>query len=112
MLPKKNRLTKKTDFDKIFKEGEGLKERGLLFKVKTGEGVSRFGIVVSKKVSRKATERNRIRRILSEAIAQLKVEITKPVDIVIIVLPSFRIRKEGAAREALSQLLQKARLLK
>lgn len=35
------------------------------------EDASRFGFIVSKKISKKAVERNRVRRLLSEAVRQL-----------------------------------------
>ena len=88
MLPQKNRLAKKKDFDLVFQHGRGFKEGFLYFKIKeNGLSFSRFGSVVSKKFSKKAVERNKIRRRLREIIRKKLPEIKKPIDIVIIVNP-------------------------
>lgn len=68
-LNKKNRLKKKRDFEDVFKKGKAVKGSFLFIKYKKNElGLSRFGFVVSAKVAKKAVERNRIRRILSEVV--------------------------------------------
>src|SRR3989344_5478377 len=68
-LNKKNRLKKKRDFEDVFKKGRAVKGSFLLIKYKKNDlGLPRFGFVVSAKVARKAAERNKIRRILSEAV--------------------------------------------
>ena len=68
-LNKKNRLKKKRDFEDVFKKGKAVKGSFLFIKYKKNElGVPRFGFVVSAKVARKAVERNKTRRILSEAV--------------------------------------------
>lgn len=68
-LNKKNRLKKRRDFEEVFKKGKAVKDSFLFIKYRKNElGVSRFGFVVSAKVAKKAVERNKIRRILSEAV--------------------------------------------
>ncbi len=68
-LNKKNRLKKKRDFENVFKKGKAVKGSFLFIKYRNNElGVPRFGFVVSAKIAKKAVERNRIRRILSESI--------------------------------------------
>lgn len=68
-LNKKNRLKNKRDFEDVFKKGRAVKGSFLFIKYKKNEsGVSRFGFVVSAKIAKKAVERNKIRRILSEGV--------------------------------------------
>ncbi len=68
-LNKKNRLKKKRDFEDVFKKGKAVKGSFLFIKYRRNEfGSPRFGFVVSTKVARNAVERNKIRRILSEAV--------------------------------------------
>jgi ribonuclease P protein component len=68
-LNKKNRLKKKRDFEDVFKKGKAVKGSFLLIKYKKNEsGASKFGFVISAKVAKKAVERNKIRRILSETV--------------------------------------------
>ncbi len=68
-LNKKNRLKKKRDFEGVFKKGKAVKGSFLFIKYTKNElGVPRLGFVVSAKIAGKAVERNKIRRILSEAV--------------------------------------------
>lgn len=92
MLPKVNSLKKKKDFEKVFKEGQSFKESFLYLKIKKNNlKSSRFGFVVSKKISKKATIRNKIKRRLRE-ITRIKLPfIKKGIDGVIIVASGFEV---------------------
>jgi ribonuclease P protein component len=69
MLPQKNRIQKKKDIEKIFKRGRTFKEASLILKtIKNSLGISRFGFIVSQKVSKKANVRNKIKRRLREIV--------------------------------------------
>lgn len=69
MLPKINRLTKEKDFKTVFEKGEIIKNDFLIFKIfKNNLKESRFGFIVSKKISNKATVRNKVKRKLREAV--------------------------------------------
>jgi ribonuclease P protein component len=88
MLGQKNRLTKKKDFDSVFKQGQSFKQGFLYLKIKKNKlASSRFGFIVSKKFSKKAVERNKIKRRLREIIKEELVKIKKPVDVIIVVNP-------------------------
>ena len=68
-LNKKNRLKKKRDFEEVFKNGKTIKGVFLFIKFKKNDvSATRFGFIVSVKVSRKAVERNKLRRIFSEIV--------------------------------------------
>lgn len=63
MLPRRNRLLQKRDFDLLYRSGRFINSN--FFKVsflKTETKGFRAGVVVSTKVSKSAVERNRIRR--------------------------------------------------
>jgi len=90
MLPKKNRLTKKKDFDFIFKKGQTAKSGFLIFKfLKNRLNEDRFGIIVSKKVSNKSVQRNlvkrRLRKAISDSIKDFKNH--QYLDVIIMTLP-------------------------
>ena len=88
MLGQKNRLTKKKDFDSVFKQGQGFKQGFLYLKIKKNNlDSSRFGFIVSKKFSKKAVERNKIKRRLREVVKKELPKIKKPVDLIIVVNP-------------------------
>ena len=66
MLPKKNRLTA-NDFKRVGGAGPIRMFKGVYCVVKEFVGARvgpRFGVVISKKVDKRASERNRIRRIV------------------------------------------------
>ena len=111
MLSKINRLTRKKDFEMIFKKGKGFKEDFLLLKIiKNNLGLIRFGFIVSQKVSKKATVRNRIKRRL-RAIAGREVKKNKRgFDILFIVLPGLEKKKFQDVEKIINKLLQKTRI--
>ncbi len=68
MLSKINRLAKKSDFQKVFKDGRLVAGELIWLKYKKNDvGRSRAGFVVGLKVSKKAVERNKIKRRLRSA---------------------------------------------
>lgn len=65
-LPKKNRLTKKKEIDQLFKEKKTVRGVFLFIRYKENDSIlSRFAFIIPNKIYSKATDRNRIRRILS-----------------------------------------------
>lgn len=69
MLSRENRIRKKKDIERIFKRGRTFKEAFLILKtLKNDSNFSRFGFIVSQKVSKKANVRNKIKRRLREII--------------------------------------------
>ena len=69
MLPKELRLSKKKDFDEVFRRGRKKVFRHFFVHwQRTNLGHPRVGIIVSNKVSKKAVIRNTIRRRVREII--------------------------------------------
>lgn len=112
MLPKKNRIKKESEIKKVFKEGKSKKEGFLILKtIKGNFKESRFGFIVSKKIAKKSSVRNRIKRQL-RAIVQLKIKKIKPgTDNLIIALSGIENNKFGKTKEDLEKILIKAKLL-
>jgi len=112
MLPKLNRLTKKTDFDLVFKKGESLKNNSLVFKVlKNNLAGPRFGFVVSKKVSNKATARNKIKRRLRKSVLDNLKSIKKSVDVVVVTLPGIENKEFSEIKSIVSESFKKLKLI-
>ena len=111
MLKKQHRLAKTKDVQKTFARGRGFFNP--LFSVKffrkTTPGI-RFTVVVSTKVSKKAVDRNRLKRITREFI-RLNISNFTQGDYVISLKPLVKKVPEKEYLEKLSSLLVNARLI-
>lgn len=108
-LPRQNRLRKKRDFDAVFKNRKVARGSFLFIKFRENNTrISRFGFVVSAKVAGKAVVRNRIRRVLSEAIRLNMNDTKQGYDIVVVI-----IKREEAdkLRDDLLKILRAAKLI-
>lgn len=113
MLQKRCRLIGKKDFQKVLKKGRGLKEDFLSLKmVKNNLTEKRFGFIVSGKISKRATLRNKIKRRLRELVRRRAEKIKEGVDVVLIALPGLEKKVFWQVEEILDNLLKKARVFK
>jgi ribonuclease P protein component len=88
MLKKENRISLNKDFDRVFKTGQSFYGKVLGFKAaKNMLPDSRFGILISAKISKKAVIRNRFKRQLREIIHEELPKLKTGYDVVLIVLP-------------------------
>lgn len=111
MLSFRNRLKKQKDFENVFKNGKGFKQGSLYLKSNENKlQSSRFGFVVSKKFSKKAVDRNRIKRILREIVREMIDKIKTGLDIVIIVNPGAKADFQELT-ETINRLLKKSGLI-
>ncbi len=112
MLPKLNRLKKKKDFEKVFKLGKGAKLSFIALKFnKNGLKNSRFGFIVSLKVSKKAVVRNRIKRRLRESVKKKINNVKKGLDIVLISFPSLKNKDFQETDKIVEKLFKKSGIL-
>ena len=110
MLGAENRLKKKKDFEKIFKQGRGFKRGHLYLKItKNGLEHSRFGFIVGKNFSKKAVERNKIKRKLRELIKENLNKIKTGTDCVLVVMPGAESNYDKL-KETVAKLFKKAGL--
>jgi len=85
MLPSVLRLKKKKDFERVFNLGHTSSGDFFILKqVSNSLSFTRFGFIVSTKVSSKATDRNKLRRQISEIIRLNLEKIKTGFDVVII----------------------------
>ena len=114
MLTRDKRLIKNRDFDRVYQKGKKcFAESFNLIFLPNRVSITRVGIVVGKKFSRKAVERNRTKRIFREAIRPVYSHIQPGYDIVIFVKKPHRdsLRVETMKR-ALLETMKKAGILK
>jgi ribonuclease P protein component len=112
MLPLKNRLRKKTDIEKVFKKGKGFKEDLLILKkVKNNLKEARFGFIVSQKVSKKASTRNKIKRRLRALVEKRLKKIMPGTDALIMVAPGTEKKDFWEVGKRIDGLFKKAKMI-
>lgn len=112
VLSKKFSLSKKKDFEAVYKKGK--RTHGEFVTVITSKNeinISRFGVIVSNKVSKKATERNKIRRRISEIIRQNLGLLKKGLDVIIIAKIQILDKKYEDIESEILKLFKKQKIL-
>lgn len=111
MLVEKNRLKKKKDFENVFKKGKSFKEDFLILKVFPNcLNLTRFGFIVSQKISKKATLRNKIKRKFSELVRLKMKNLKKGIDAVLMALPGIETKDFWEIEEIVNKLFKKAKI--
>lgn len=112
MLPAKNRIKRKKDFEIVFKRGANIKSPLLVLKfLKNNLDYSRFGFIVSQKVSKKAVIRNKVRRRLSEVARDEIKNIKTGLDIVFISLSGIEKKSFLEVKKDTLSLLLKGKII-
>ena len=111
-LKRAARLRNSGDFQRVRQQGRSLFSRLLILAWSPNEiGRTRIGFVVSKRIAKQAVERNRLKRLLGEAVRGYIPDILPEMDIVI----SARNAASAAPLSTLTNdiriLLQRAKLL-
>ena len=108
-LTKKERLLKPSEFQMVYKQGSWIANREIAFNYKLQSSNSenkkrqadnRLGLVVSKKVSKRAVDRNRLKRHFREWFRQNKTNFMN-MDIIVTAKPALR---DKTAEQILSSL--------
>ena len=112
MLLRINRLTKKKDIEEVLKKGKGFKEAFLILKTARNKlKISRFGFIVSQKISKKAVIRNKIKRRLREIVKAKLKTIKTGTDNLLIVSPGLETKDFWEIEETIDRLFQSAELI-
>jgi len=112
MLPRTNRLQKTKDIKKVFKRGKEVKEDLLILRtVKNNLDNSRFGFIVSQKVSKRASLRNKVKRRLRDLVKGKLKKIKTGKDYLLIALPGLETKSFKDIKEAVDKLFEKAKII-
>lgn len=113
MLSKEYKLKKKNDFKKVFNKGRYYQQGFIKLKfAKNNLKKSRFGFIVGLKVSKKAVERNRIKRRLEETTRLCINELKQGFDVAVMVDPIIKEKKYGEIKEELMGAYKKSKIWK
>lgn len=109
MLPKKYRLAKNRDFEKIYKYTSKIKGSFLSLRYQANNlENSRFGFVVPNYVSKKSSIRNRFKRQMREGV---KIDLPRIKPGFDVIIKMDKIRNQGDFNQEVDYLFQKAHLL-
>lgn len=113
MPPKQPSLSKKKDFENVFKRGRSFYAKFLGVKAVVNQLESnRFGIIVSAKVSKKAVERNKLKRRLRTAAREFNHRLKTGFDLALVVLPGAVKADYQTLAGELEKILAKLKLFK
>lgn len=114
MLSRVNRLLSDRDFIKVKTNGKVFQSDsfGLAYLQRNDSLPSRFGFVVSNKISKKATVRNKIKRELREAVRKITQEIKEEFDIIFLVKQKMTFLKKDEIEKEVGESLLKSGLMK
>lgn len=111
MIAQKNRL-KKADFERIFRNGNKSCNQFVNMRYIANKlDFCRFAVIVSNKISNKATIRNKIRRRIKAVLHENLANFKQNIDIVFTVLPAMAKADFSENRVILLNLLKKNNLL-
>jgi ribonuclease P protein component len=110
-MEKEYRLRKKDDFGRVYREGRSVANRELVLYYLPNQAVSHFrlGVSVSKKVGR-AVLRNRLKRLVKEAVRTERERIKAGYDLVVIVRLGAREADFHQLVRSITHLLKKSNL--
>jgi ribonuclease P protein component len=115
VLPKANRLRHWRDFQTVYQQGIRCRGNCLMLRALRRSNsdlvATRFGISISRKVSKHAVTRNRIERQIRAALRHLLPQIVSGWDCIIVVKPTDGACNYGQFLQELKQLLAKIEVL-
>ena len=113
MLSKINRLRKKKDFQRAYQQGRSFSAPELWMKIFPNHlGINRVGIVVSRKISRKAVQRNLIKRRLRNLVRHYLPSLPSGYDIVFTARPGVLEKSYLSLQKTVEGLFRRSQLLK
>ncbi|RNB55622.1 ribonuclease P protein component [Brevibacillus gelatini] len=112
-MHRSHRLKKNEHFQAVFQRGTSVanKQFVLYFAKQEEQAAFRAGISVSKKIGN-AVIRNRVKRLIREAVARLESDIPLGLDLVIIARPGVEAMSLDAIEQSLLHVMKRAKVIK
>jgi ribonuclease P protein component len=113
MLAKPNRLTRRRDFDALFKKGRGVSDASLSLRyTKTGlDKPFRLAFIISTKTEKSAVRRNRAKRQAREIVRPMIAKLPKGVDGALSIRRPFLSMSPVQQKQAITRLFSRAKLI-
>ena len=114
--PKRGRLSRSAEFERVYRQGRSVGSRFLVLHAFPRAGTEpaegpRLGVSVSRQVGG-AVDRNRVKRLLREAFAELAAQVPENHDVVVVARPEARdlAEREGldGIRRELAELVERS----
>lgn len=114
MIPRKFRLSGKGNIEKVKRDGRSVQSDtfGLKYLKNSSDLNSRFGLVVSKKISAKAVIRNKIKRMIRYSFMQLAPAISEDYDILLFAKKNILGSSTASVLKELKESLEKEGIIK
>lgn len=100
------------EFEEVLKKGKGFKSDNLILKILPKGKEKRFGFLISKKILKKAVERNKLKRRLREILRENVEKIKEGTRIVFITLPGLEKKNFWELKKIFEKLLRKSGVFK
>lgn len=108
MFTKNERITKKEDFDLIYKKGKIIKLPYLkVFYVQNNLSYNRFSVLISKKTANKATQRNYIKRKIRHIISLTEPDTKNKFNIIVLLYRGIEIINSATLQENFKTIFKK-----
>jgi ribonuclease P protein component len=112
MLKKDHRLTKQKEVEYVFKKGKSSYNNIIGIKaVKSEQKNSRFVIIVGLKVSKKAVQRNKLKRRVAHILKECLPEFNKKYDVAVVVLPASKDKQYQELRKTIRFHLKRLKII-
>jgi ribonuclease P protein component len=100
------------EFEEVLKKGKGFRVNGLVLKLILKERGKKFGFLISKKVLKKAVQRNKLKRRLREILRERVENIREGVRAVFIAFGGIEEKEFFELKEIFKKILKKSKILK
>ena len=112
-FPKTARLRRAQEFKNLVRNSRAVRENGVALHVLPNNslGQSRLGILVSRKVLKRAVDRNRAKRLIREFFRTRKGNFLRSADLVVRLVDGYNLFKENNLEHILNCLFVRAKLL-
>ena len=111
-FPKTSRLKLASDFRDLLRNGISFRQNGIaVYFKKSGQKKSRLGIIVSKRILKRAVDRNRIKRSIREFFRRERKNFNAHFDLVVRIQQNVNLFEDNNLQKYLKALLQAVKIL-